>query len=203
MRTHSFDSNNTGIFDRLIWHMRATQIRRHLPRPVETIADFGCGSSAPLLRTLLEDGVTGKAIGIDLNPDFSVATNTLSLFQADLNEPLPLADSSLDAVLSLATLEHLDEPGLHLREIHRTLKSGGTLLLTTPSPRGKPVLEFLAYRLKIIDRREIEDHRQYFDSPMLETALQHAGFAPPAIDAQTFQLGMNNIVVARKQADCR
>jgi len=160
MRTQSFDSNNTGMLDKFIWHMRITQIRRNLPRPVETVADFGCGSSAPLLHTLLEKGVTKKAIGIDLNPDFSAETKTLSLFKANLNEPLPLKDNSLDAVLSLATLEHLDEPDLHLREIHRTLKPEGTLLLTTPSPRGKPVLEFLAYRLKIIDRREIEDHRQ-------------------------------------------
>jgi SAM-dependent methyltransferase len=198
MRTQSFDSNNTSMLDKLIWHMRSTQVRKNLTRPVETIADFGCGSSAPLLRTLLEKGVIKKAIGIDLNPDFSAETKTLSLFKADLNKPLPLEDNSLDAVLSLATLEHLDEPDLHLREIHRTLKPEGTLLLTTPSPRGKPVLEFLAYRLKIIDRREIEDHRKYFNSSMLETAFEHAGFTPSAINAQTFQLGMNNIVVACK-----
>jgi SAM-dependent methyltransferase len=198
MRTQSFDSSNSGILDKVIWHMRATQIRKSLPRPVEVIADFGCGSSAPLLRTLLEKGMAKKAIGIDLDPDFTSETDTLSLFKADLNEPLPLKDSSLDTVLSLATLEHLDEPDLHLREIHRILKPGGKLLLTTPSPRGKPVLEFLAYRLKIIDRREIEDHRQYFNSTILEKALEHAGFNPSAINAQTFQLGMNNIVIACK-----
>ena len=198
MRTQSFDSNNTGMLDKFIWHMRITQIRRNLPRPVETVADFGCGSSAPLLHTLLEKGVTKKAIGIDLNPDFSAETKRLSLFKADLNKPLPLKDDSLDAVFSLATLEHLDEPDLHLREIYRTLKPEGTLLLTTPSPRGKPVLEFLAYRLKIIDRREIEDHRQYFSSTMLETSLEHAGFPPSAISARTFQFGMNNIVIACK-----
>jgi SAM-dependent methyltransferase len=186
------------MLDKFIWYMRATQIRKNLPRPVETIADFGCGSSAPLLHTLLEKGVTKKAIGIDLNPDFSAETKTLNLFKADLNEPLPLKDNSLDAALSLATLEHLDEPDLHLREIHRALKPNGILLLTTPSPLGKPVLEFLAYRLKIIDRREIEDHRQYFTSAMLEASLERAGFSPSAINARTFQFGMNNIVVACK-----
>jgi SAM-dependent methyltransferase len=111
---------------------------------------------------------------------------------------LPLKNSSFDAALSLATLEHLDEPDLHLREIHRTLKPNGILILTTPSPRGKPVLEFLAYRLKIIDRQEIEDHRQYFNTIMLETSLERAGFRPASISARTFQLGMNNIVIAYK-----
>jgi len=198
MRTQSFDSITTGVLDKLIWHMRSTQIRKHLPRPVENIADFGCGRAAPLLQALLDKGAVNKATGIDLDPDFSAATTTLSLIKADLNGPLPLEDACLDAALSLATLEHLDEPDLHLREIHRTLKPRGVLLLTTPSPRGKPVLEFLAYRLKVIDRREIEDHRRYFDTAMLETALEHAGFSPSAIRARTFQFGMNNIVVACK-----
>ena len=198
MRKQSFDSVNTGLLDKVIWRMRTAQIRENLPASVETIADYGCGSSAPLLRALLEKGVIKNAVGVDLHPDFSAETDTLTLVKADLNEPLPLQDCSFDAVLSLATLEHLDKPDLHLREIHRTLKPEGKLLLTTPSPRGKPVLEFLAYRLKIIDRHEIEDHRQYFDSSMLAKALERAGFTPSAISPGTFQLGMNNIVIAYK-----
>jgi SAM-dependent methyltransferase len=198
MRTQSFDSVTSGALDQIIWHMRSRQIRKHLPGPVDNIADFGCGRAAPLLHTLLEQGMAKQATGIDLDPDFSTATTTLTLCKADLNEPLPLEDAGFDAVLSLATLEHLDEPDLHLREIYRTLKPRGTLLLTTPSPRGKPVLEFLAYRLKVIDRLEIEDHRRYFNSTMLENALEQAGFSPSAINARTFQFGMNNIVIACK-----
>ena len=198
MRTQSFDNSRTGLLDKVIWHMRASRVRDNIPEPVETAGDFGCGQSAPLLRELLGKGITKKAIGIDLAPDFSAVSETLALYRGDLNEPLPLDDNNLDVALSLATLEHLDEPDLHLREIYRILKPGGLLLLTTPSPRGKPVLEFLSYRLKIIDRREIEDHRQYFNSNMLETALANAGFTRAAITARTFQLGMNNIVIARK-----
>jgi len=198
MRTQSFDSGNTGVLDKVIWHMRSTRVRKNLPRSIENVADCGCGRTAPLLQTLLEKGVVKNATGIDIDPDFSLETRSLTLFKADLNEPLPVKDSSFDAVLSLATIEHLDEPNLHLREIYRVLKPEGVLLLTTPSPRGKPVLEFLAYRLKLIDRQEIEDHRQYFNSAMIETALENAGFTPSAISARTFQFGMNNIVIACK-----
>jgi SAM-dependent methyltransferase len=198
MRTRSFDSGNTGVLDKIIWHMRASRIRKNLPWSIENVADCGCGRTAPLLRILLENSMARNATGIDMDPDFSVETKSLTLIKGDLNAPLPLKVESFDAVLSLATLEHLDKPDLHLREIYRILKPGGILLLTTPSPRGKPVLEFLAYRLKIIDRHEIEDHRQYYSSAMLETALVHAGFIPTAINARTFQLGMNNIVIACK-----
>lgn len=198
MRTRSFDCGNSGVLDRVIWHMRATRVRNNLPSSVENVADCGCGRTAPLLRTLLENGAAKNATGIDMDPDFSASSKSLTLIKANLNEPLPLQDESFDAVLSLATLEHLDQPDLHLREIYRALRPDGTLLLTTPSPLGKPVLEFLAYRLKLIDRREIEDHRQYFSSSMLETALENAGFTPAAISARTFQFGMNNFVVACK-----
>jgi len=200
MRAHAFDSRNTGLLDRIIWRMRTAQIRDRLPGPVGRIADFGCGSTAPLLRTLLDAGLAGRATGIDLHPAADTADQRLTLVQADLNAALPLDDCSFDAVLSLATLEHLDAPELHLREILRTLRPGGMLLLTTPTARAKPVLEFLAYRLGVIDRAEIEDHRRYFSPATLAQALRDSGFAADSIRSGTFQLGMNNIVSAHKPA---
>jgi hypothetical protein len=60
------------------------------------------------------------------------------------------------------------------------------------------VLEFMAFRLGIIDAAEIRDHRRYFSSSDLRTAFAAAGFSPEHIDARTFLLGMNNVVYARK-----
>lgn len=197
MRAQSFDSTRGSLLDRLIWYMRTRQIRRRLPSTIETLADLGCGRTAPLLRKLLASGAVIHAIGVDLSPEMGLASDSLQLVQADLNEGLPLQSASVDVVLSLAVLEHLREPVLHLTEIHRILKPGGTLLLTTPSPLGKPVLEFMAYTLKVIDRQEIDDHKQYYEARTLVSALTQAGFAASAIHARTFQIGMNNIVVAR------
>jgi SAM-dependent methyltransferase len=58
--------------------------------------------------------------------------------------PLPFSDGSLDTVVSLDYLEHLDDDRLCLREIHRILKPGGRLLMAVPRT-GRP---FLLHRLR-------------------------------------------------------
>ena len=186
------------LVDRIIWWMRMQQVRKRLPTHVATIADFGSGTQAPLLQRFLDAKLADHAVGVDITVDPTANSTRLSLVQADLNHPLPLANESIDAAISLAVLEHLDAPDVFLKEAYRVLKPGGTIFLTTPSPRGKPVLELISFRLHLIDPREIEDHRQYFDAAMLRAAFTHAGFADANIVHSTFQLGMNNIVVATK-----
>ncbi len=44
---------------------------------------------------------------------------------------LPFEDSSYDKVLSISTIEHIDDDALALHEMLRVLKPGGLLLLTT------------------------------------------------------------------------
>lgn len=198
IRETAFDSASGSLLDQIIWRMRVGKVMRRLGSPVSTVVDLGCGRSAPLLRQLLKAGAAHHAIGVDLAPDFDVNAPGLKLVQADLNTPLPLRSSSADVVLSLAVIEHLTAAVLHLQEIRRVLKPHGRLLLTTPSPRGKPVLEFLAFRLGVIDRLEIEDHKNYFDGRSLTAMLLEAGFASEQLQVSTFQLGMNNIVTASR-----
>jgi SAM-dependent methyltransferase len=139
-----------------------------------------------------------KALGIDTAPDTSETIPNLSLVQGNLNEALPLPDAYADVVVSLAVIEHLTDPEIHTLEAYRILKPGGVLLLTTPSPRAKPILEFLAFRLGVIDRFEIEDHKHYFNTSELRTVLESAGFKPENLKVSLFQFGFNTFVVARK-----
>ena len=48
---------------------------------------------------------------------------------ADLDEPLPFTDASLDRVVSINVLEHLADPVAHLNDCYRTLAPGGLLVL--------------------------------------------------------------------------
>ncbi len=53
--------------------------------------------------------------------------------QADLNQPLPLASASFDAIYSIEVIEHLRRPYDFLAECHRVLKPGGLLVYSTPN----------------------------------------------------------------------
>jgi SAM-dependent methyltransferase len=44
-----------------------------------------------------------------------------------------LADNTYDSIVSFQVIEHIQNDGLFLKEIHRVLKPGGVALLTTPN----------------------------------------------------------------------
>jgi SAM-dependent methyltransferase len=50
---------------------------------------------------------------------------------ADL-ELLPFPDNCFDASMNIVTLEHVREPGVVVKELYRTLKPGGVILMVTP-----------------------------------------------------------------------
>lgn len=53
--------------------------------------------------------------------------------QADFNERLPFADGSFDVVYTIEVVEHMQNAYAFLKEIHRLLKPGGKLILSTPN----------------------------------------------------------------------
>ena len=90
----------------------------------------------------------------------------------------------------LAVLEHLYDPLRVLVEIRRVLRPHGTLIVTVPSHAAKPVLEFLAFRLKMVNPAEIADHKRYYRQARSARTVRAAGFR--MVTHRYFQLGFNN-----------
>ncbi|OGH68390.1 MAG: hypothetical protein A3I29_04070 [Candidatus Magasanikbacteria bacterium RIFCSPLOWO2_02_FULL_44_11] len=160
--------------------------------------DLGCGYNALLLKWVIQKFKIEKAVGIDLSCNQALANEKISFLNGNLNNDLNLADNSVDLVTSLAVLEHLANPLKNIQEIYRILKPGGRLVLTTPTPLSKPILEFLSFKLGLINEDEVKDHKDYFNLKRLRDMLVPTGFQEQKIQASTFLFGLNNFVVAVK-----
>lgn len=76
---------------------------------------------------------------------------------------MPLPDCSVDTVFLNAVLEHLPDSYSVLKECKRILKTNGKIVMTTPTRLAKPVLEFMAFKLHIINEDEILEHVHYYN----------------------------------------
>ena len=86
-------------------------------------------------------------------------------FAAGRADAIPLPDASVDVVVSFETIEHHDRHEEMLAEIHRVLRPGGRLVISSPD---RPVYSASAterneYHVKELDRAEFEALlRRYF-----------------------------------------
>jgi SAM-dependent methyltransferase len=88
----------------------------------QTLVDFGCGNMP--YRPLFAPHVS-QYVGCDLEG------NELADVIMPVPDRLPLADQSVDIVLSTQVLEHVEDPIQYLREAYRVSRSGGLLILST------------------------------------------------------------------------
>jgi len=73
-----------------------------------------------------------KVEAFDLFPEYFKAEG-LVCKKANILEKLPVADSSADYFICQEGIEHFSDQLIVFKEINRSLKRGGTLLLTTPN----------------------------------------------------------------------
>lgn len=175
--------------------MRYAKVKNLVP-PVSVLCDLGCGPEGHFLQLLLASGIIVKGYGFDRKIS-KVTGRGIVLSPLDLDGgSIPLANESIDCVTMLALLEHLRRPAEVLQDVFRVLKPGGKIILTIPSPRSKPLLEFLAFRLQLISVEEIRDHKHYFSEKEIRQLLGDIGFT--SIIYKRFQLGLNQLVSALK-----
>lgn len=101
----------------------------------DILLDIGCGSGVQL--GILQKKGYKLGIGIDLNKNalqYGKKKNIqdTSFILADV-QYLPLKNNSVDKIICAEIIEHLQNPDWMIKEITRTLKKDGEVVITTPN----------------------------------------------------------------------
>jgi arsenite methyltransferase len=104
-------------------------------KPGEVVLDLGCGAGTDLLIAAQMTGPRGRAIGVDMTAAMLDRARTsaaeMGLANVELHESLietlPLADGSVDVVLSNGVIDLVVDKEAVFAEIDRVLRPGGRL----------------------------------------------------------------------------
>lgn len=191
MRINSYAQKKESLLDKIAAWWRMQKVKKYIPQNA-FLCDLGCGYRGKFVKKMAQRAK--KAIGVDLVVDSNV--KEAILIKADLNHHLPLKTNSQNVVTAMAVIEHLSKPDKAITEVYRILQPGGKCILTTPTPKAKKLLEFLAFKLKLISEKEIKEHKKYYNKDEIQRLLKKAGFK--RVQYSTFQYGFNSLVIAKK-----
>ena len=158
---------------------------RNHKRILDIAAGVGCAARR------IHDGYSdGEILCNDITPTClqvlkQQGLNTISFDIDDDTSVFPFSDGYFDAVISLATIEHVLTLDHHMWEIHRILSEDGRLYISTPNyaalvhwPRYVLKGESFHDPLKAASRYEFYAHVRYFTFKTLMEFVSSFGFTP-------------------------
>ena len=190
-------------FDRLVAAFRYSKVNRYV-RKGSVIADIGCGREGAFLKS--HAAKITRGYGFDFRIHTQDEGNISLINNKELGGKLPLEDNSVDDVFLNAVLEHLEDPAGVVGEGARILRNGGRIIMTTPTRIAKPVLEFLSFKLHLINEDEIREHKHYFNKGDIKTLVdlinttQMNGGGLSLERYSIFELGFNSLIILRKDS---
>ena len=92
----------------------------------DIVYDIGCGNKP--FETIIND-LGCRYVGVDLENGFYSKDNADIIGSA---YDVPIEDKSVDAILSIQVLEHLENPRRAFQEAHRILKDDGLMIVSCP-----------------------------------------------------------------------
>lgn len=188
---------------------RALAILQELDaRDSDKILDCGCGDGFYL--HLISQISCCELFGLDVDPNAlksaerNLAGRNITLMQGDVNF-LPFDGSFFDKIILSEVLEHIPDDTTALREVRRTLKPGGILLITVPN-RNYPFLwDPVNKTMEFLTKRHIKNgfwsgiwhqHLRLYTLNEVKALVEKAGFEVVKIQGLThYCLPFNHFLV--------
>lgn len=139
-------------------------------RPGGRLLEVGCGGGA-MLKAVSDRG--WRVVGVDFDPKAVANAHEKGLdVRCGSLEQQAFQDGSFDAVVMNHVIEHVPDPARLLRESHRVLAPGGSLIAVTPNAAG------WGHRIFGADWRGLEPprHLQIFTPAALDGLARRSGF---------------------------
>lgn len=161
-------------------------------RKGELVLDVACGTGTVARLAAERVGTTGSVSALDVNAGMLAVARSLPSqvpikWYETAAESIPLPDQSFDVVFCGIGLQFFADRAAALREMHRVLKPGGRVCISTPMPNAL---------FDVLDRgvaRHVSEEASAFvhavfslhDPRQLEALLTEAGFASAASRPRT------------------
>ena len=185
-------TSQNAPLERILSYFRYKRTIKYIKN--KKVLDFGCGIKNWNYEFI---GRYPKLLhGLDRSmPSAGVNHNVFDIFR-DI-EDLPFNDYEI--VLSMAVFEHIDPFILIdiLNELTDRTSKNAIIFGTTPTPLARPVLEFLSYKLKLIDESQVRDHEIYYDDFWFNKILSNTNWILSYY--KTFQFGLNSEFILSKK----
>jgi ubiquinone/menaquinone biosynthesis C-methylase UbiE len=174
------------------WHRLLFRYLREVDIAHRSVLEIGCGrgelacalsSRHPPPRRIVAADFAHAAIALGRSRTSGVESGRLAWMMSDIQQ-IGAGSGQFDTVISCETLEHVPDPSAALRELHRVLRPGGRLFVTTPSYLG-PYGPYRGY-LRMTGRRYTEGDQpisRFMLWPITALWMRRAGFRVVAVDA--------------------
>ena len=183
-----------NLLDKFISWYRLSVVVKYIKKN-DVVLDLGCG----VQHYLLNSGKDKFKLGYGLDYDVQdCQKGNIHLVNYKYQGSLPLKEGFFDKVFLLAVLEHIEEKDVQALffEFSRILRNNGRIIITTPTPRAKVVLEFLAFKLKVVTPEEVTDHKHYYTAKEIYDLANACGLK--AAKTKLFQFGLNSLYVLER-----
>lgn len=187
--------NSYNILDKFIAYLRFREVLKKNDFDGKKIIDFGSGSNFDVLKKRYSK--TKKAIFIDKH-GYPFKNNQFSFlkYEDKINElENDLKNEKFDIILMCAVIEHLDNPESIFNFLKNYLNKNGYFFITAPSKFSKPLLEFLGFKLGIINKFLLAEHKRYYNLDAYEELATRTNLK--LINFKYFECMMNTSAILK------